>query len=115
MLQKLRENKSVQGTLLALPTTVWLFILLIVPLMLTLIVSFGRRGPDGGVIYTFSLDNYVRLLGYNTDCAGGQTRCFDPLYFNILWRSLALAFNTTVLVIALGYPHGSLKIQLKTS
>src|SRR5512138_1283249 len=104
MFQKLRENKSAQGTLLALPTTIWLFVLLIIPLLLTLVISFGRRSPDGDVIFTFTLDNYLRLLGYSTNCAGGQARCFDPLYTHILWRSLALAFNTTVLVILLGYP-----------
>ncbi len=104
MLQRLRENKSAQGTLLALPTTVWLFILLIIPLVLTLIVSFGKRSPDGDVIYTFTLDNYIRLFGYSTDCASGQTSCFDPLYVNILWRSLTLGFNTTVIVILLAYP-----------
>lgn len=103
MLQRLRENKSAQGTLLALPTTLWLFVLLIIPLILTLVISFGRRSPDGDVIFTFSLDNYLRLLGYSTDC-GGEARCFDPLYVTILWRSLTLAFNTTVLVILLGYP-----------
>ena len=78
MLQRLRENKSAQGTLLALPTTVWLFVLLIIPLILTLIVSFGRRSPDGNVIYTFTLDNYIRLFGYSTDCPDGQASCFDP-------------------------------------
>jgi len=104
MLQRLRESKSAQGTFLALPTTVWLFILLIIPLILTLIVSFGKRTPDGGVIYTFTLDNYTRLFGYSTDCPDGQTSCFDPLYVNILGRSLSLAFNTTFFVISLAYP-----------
>ncbi len=104
MLQRLRESKSMQGTFLALPTTLWLFVLLIIPLFLTLIVSFGQRSPDGGVIFSFSLDNYIRLLGYSTDCPGGQASCFDPLYVNILWRSLTLAFNTTAVVILLAYP-----------
>ena len=104
MFQRLRENKSAQGTLLALPTTVWLFVLLIIPLILTLIVSFGKRSPDGNVIYTFTLDNYVRLLGYSTNCPAGQASCFDPIYVNILGRSLALAFNTTLIVIIMAYP-----------
>jgi len=104
MFQRLRESKSTRGTLLALPTTVWLFVLLIVPLLLTLIVSFGRRSPDGSVIYTFTLHNYIRLFGYNTDCSAGQASCFEPLYLNIMWRSLLLAFNTTVCVVALAYP-----------
>lgn len=104
MLQRLRENKSAQGTLLALPTTLWLFVLLIIPLILTLVVSFGKRSPDGDVIYTFTLDNYTRLFGYSTDCPDGQTSCFDPLYVNILGRSLSLAFNTTTIVILMAYP-----------
>lgn len=104
MLQRLRENKSMQGTFLALPTTLWLFVLLVIPLFLTLVVSFGKRSPDGNVIYAFTLDNYARLIGYSTDCPDGQTACFDPLYVNILGRSLSLAFNTTAIVIALAYP-----------
>jgi spermidine/putrescine transport system permease protein len=104
MFQRLRENKSTQGTLLALPTTVWLFVLLIIPLILTLVVSFGRRSPDGNVIYSFTLENYIRLFGYSTDCPAEQVSCFDPLYLSILWRSLTLAFNTTAIVIILAYP-----------
>jgi spermidine/putrescine transport system permease protein len=104
MLQRLRENKSAQGTLLALPTMVWMMALLVIPLILTAVVSFGQRSPDGNVIYTFSLDNYLRLFGYSTSCDNGQASCFDPLYIEILGRSLSLAFNTTVLVILLAYP-----------
>lgn len=104
MLQRLRENKSAQGTLLALPTMVWMMALLVIPLILTAVVSFGQRSPDGNVIYSFSLDNYLRLFGYSTSCDNGQASCFDPLYIEILGRSLSLAFNTTVLVILLAYP-----------
>ncbi len=124
MLQRLRESKSAQGTLLALPTTVWLFVLLIIPLILTLIVSFGHRSPDGGVIYSFGLHNYVRVVGYTDSCenlgqyfgevaqwavgkvTGQQPEfvCFENLYADILGRSLSLAFNTTLFVIILAYP-----------
>ena len=104
MLRKLRESKGLQGLLLVTPTLIFMVGLLIIPLILTLINSFGRRSSDGGVIYAFTLDNYIRLLGYSTSCDNGAVRCFDPLYLNIVWRSLALAFETTVLVILLAYP-----------
>ena len=104
MLQRLRENKSAQGTLLALPTLLWMLGLLIIPLLLTAVISFGRRSPDGNVIYAFNLENYTRLLGYSTNCDNGQASCFNSLYMQILWRSLTLAFNTTALVILLAYP-----------
>src|SRR5574341_31886 len=104
MFERFRENKSLQGTLLVTPTLIFMVGLLILPLVLTLVVSFGQRSPDGGVIYTFTFANYVRLIGYSTNCQAGQPGCFDPLYAQILWRSLTLAFNTTVLVILLAYP-----------
>jgi len=104
MLKRLRESKSAQGTLLITPTLVFMVGLLIIPLFLTLIISFGKRSADGNVIYTFGLHNYMRIVGISMDCAAGQAVCFDPLYAEILWRSLTLAFNSTVLVIMLAYP-----------
>ncbi len=63
MLQKLRENKVIQGFLLILPSNAWMIALLIIPLALSVVTSFGRRDSDGNVIYTFTLDNYTRLAG----------------------------------------------------
>jgi spermidine/putrescine transport system permease protein len=104
MLQKLREHKSLQGTLLISPALLWMIVLLIIPLLLIVITSFGRRDPDGNVIYEFSADNYVRLGGYSTDCGNAPSPCFDPLYSEILVRSVLLALETTIAVIVLGYP-----------
>jgi len=104
MLKRLREDKPLQGTILVSPTLLWMIVLLIIPLLLIAVISFGRRNPDGNVIYTFSLHNYIRLLGYDTTCENNASSCFDPLYLQILYRSLSLAFNTTVFVILLAYP-----------
>ena len=104
MLRRLRENKSIQGGLLVTPTLIFMVGLLIFPLMLTLVVSFGKRSADGDVIYAFSLANYARLIGLSTDCPAGQSYCYDSLYVDILVRSLSLAFNTTALVILMAYP-----------
>jgi spermidine/putrescine transport system permease protein len=104
MLKRFRENKSAQGLFLISPTLIFMVGLLIVPLLLTLVISFGKRSADGNVIYSFGLHNYMRILGISTTCTDGQSVCFDPLYAQILWRSLILAFNTTVIVIAMAYP-----------
>ena len=104
MLRKLRESKAVQGTLLVTPTLIFMVGLLVIPLILTGIISFGKRTADGGVIYTFTLDNYIRLMGFSNNCDNGAASCFDPIYVNILWRSLTLALETTILVILLAYP-----------
>jgi ABC-type sugar transport system permease subunit len=74
MLKRLRENKSAQGTFLVTPTLIFMVGLLIIPLLLTTVVSFGTRDSDGGVIYGFSLHNYIRLFGFSTDCPAGQRR-----------------------------------------
>lgn len=97
MVEKLRQNPRLQGLLLISPTLLWMLILLIIPLMLTVITSFGQRDTDGNVIYTFTLENYQRLIGFTEEG-------FDTLYVSILGRSLSLALQTTVFVILLAYP-----------
>ncbi len=97
MVEKLRQNPRLQGLLLISPTLLWMLVLLIIPLLLTVITSFGQRDTDGNVIYTFTLENYRRLMGFTEEG-------FDTLYLNILGRSLTLALQTTVFVILLAYP-----------
>lgn len=104
MLQKFRANKPLQGMMLISPTLLFMVGLLIIPLLLTVVVSFGQRDADGNVIYTFTLDNYLRLAGFSTDCGDAPAPCFENLYLLILWRSIWLALQTTVLVILLAYP-----------
>ena len=87
-----------QGILLALPVTVLMTVLLVIPLGIILINSFAQRGPDNAIIYSFSLNNYLRLLGI------AEPGVWDSLYVGILVRSLWLAFQSTALVILVGYP-----------
>ncbi|MGH2520976.1 MAG: ABC transporter permease [Anaerolineales bacterium] len=105
-LRRFRDKASQRGLLLMSPTLLWMIGLLIIPLILVVITSFGQRDTDGNVIYTFTLDNYLRLIGFSLDVPCGTTLppCFDDLYLNILRRSLVLAFQTTILVILIGYP-----------
>src|SRR5262245_41729266 len=104
--KRLRNRENQRGLLLISPTLLWMIGLLIIPLVLVVITSLGRRSADGNVIYDFSITNYLRLIGYNQTDACGTTPppCFVPLYIGILWRSLALAFETAALVIVIGYP-----------
>jgi spermidine/putrescine transport system permease protein len=97
MIQRLRNSPRLQGTLLITPTLLWMVALLVIPLLLTLVTSFGRRDTNGEVIYTFTLANYLRLFGFTENG-------FNPLYLNIVGRSLWLAVQTTFFVILLAYP-----------
>lgn len=97
MMRQLRENPRLQGFLLVLPALFWMIFLLVIPLIMTVVTSFGTRDADGNVIYTFSLDNYLRLFGVTPDG-------YDPLYLRILLRSVWLAIQTTVIVILMAFP-----------
>ncbi len=101
-----RNKEARRGIMLISPTLLWMAGLLMIPLILVLITSFGQRDPDGNVIYTFTFDNYLRLAGLNLNSSCGSTPppCFDGLYMAILWRSVLLAFQTTALAILVGYP-----------
>ena len=68
----------------------WYIAFLAVPLLMILATSFAARGLYGGIDWTFSFENYARA--------------FDPLYAQILVRSLILAFLTAVVCLALGFP-----------
>lgn len=97
MMHRIRANSRLQGLLLVTPAILWMLALLIIPLSLTIITSFGKRDADGNVIYTFTLENYLRLMGFTPEG-------YDPLYVRILWRSMVLGFQTTLIVILMAYP-----------
>ena len=79
-----------QGLLLLLPAVLMLVLLFYVPQLLMLAVSLGRRSAYGAVVRDVSLANYVRAL--------------EPLYLNILWRSVLLAAATTLVCLLVAYP-----------
>ena len=79
-----------QAILLLVPCLLVLLGLFVVPQLLMLVASLGRRSAYGGVIRDLSLANYVRAL--------------DPLYLRILAKSIGLAAFTTLLCLAVAYP-----------
>ncbi len=89
-LQRLREIPSLQGLALISPTLLYLLIFLVVPLILVVILSFMTRGPYGNVVYTFTVENYARLM--------------DTLYLRVVGYSVYVAGATTIATILIGYP-----------
>ncbi|MEM7668562.1 MAG: ABC transporter permease [Pseudomonadota bacterium] len=55
MTQKMRNR------LLLAPAGLWLLVMLVVPLTVVLIFSFGERAPSGGVELSFTLEQYANL------------------------------------------------------
>ena len=90
LLKTFRENRVAQGLLLISPANIYLFLLMVLPLLLIVVLSFLSRGTYGDVVFIFNPSNYMRLL--------------DPLYGKILAYSLVVGIETTVLCILIGYP-----------
>jgi spermidine/putrescine transport system permease protein len=57
-----RLRSGLLTTLLILPAGVWYLVLLVAPIAIVVLFSFGHRGPTGGYGGGFSFDNYLDVL-----------------------------------------------------
>jgi spermidine/putrescine transport system permease protein len=57
-----RARSGLLTTLLLLPAAVWYAVLLVAPLVIVVIFSFGVRARNGGYSPAFVLDNYARAI-----------------------------------------------------
>lgn len=75
-------------------TPIYLFTILFVglPILYMFLLSFLSRAQVWGVDFTFTLENYKRIL--------------EPLYLNTFKESFQLAFISTALIVLIGYPYG---------
>lgn len=58
---KVERKRKLTTAMLLLPATAWYVVLLIMPLVFIIVFSFGERGPAGGYVPAFTLDNYLNL------------------------------------------------------
>ncbi len=75
----------------------WLMVFLVLPGLVLVVVSFATRGAYGQLEWEFTIENYKRLMGFSLF---GWTSD----YLSILWRSVVVAFVTTLVSILLSYP-----------
>ena len=75
---------------LAVPYIVWAALMLILPMALIGLYSITEHG-NSIVSFSLTLDHYVKFFT-------------DPDFLIILWRSLVIAFKTTIICLLLGYP-----------
>ena len=57
-----RLRSGLLTTLLLLPAGIWYLVLLVAPLVIIIVFSFGTRARNGGYAPAFVFDNYVRAL-----------------------------------------------------
>lgn len=88
MLSSLKKAFGILATIL--PAAIWMLGFFVMPLILIIVVSFCTRGEIGDIVYSFTLQNYIKLL--------------NPLYGSIFIKSMAIALLTTILCLIFGYP-----------
>ncbi len=76
--------------ILAVPYVLWAIIFTVVPLFIVLLYSITKRDAFGGMVFSLTFENYKMF--------------FEPIYLNVLWRSLKLSFYSTVACFVIGYP-----------
>ena len=81
-MKKINSSKSA-----AYPYIVWSSLFILIPLLIVLFFSFTVETSEG---YSFSLENYTRLL--------------NPQYGKIFLRSVKLAGLSTIACLLVGYP-----------
>ncbi|MDZ4133969.1 MAG: ABC transporter permease, partial [Paracoccaceae bacterium] len=54
-------TQRIRNWLLLAPAGLWFLTMLVVPLTVVLIFSFGERGPAGGYVPAFTFDQYANL------------------------------------------------------
>lgn len=82
-----KHSRMVTAILLA-PAGVFLFFLLVLPLIVILVYSFGERAPEGGYAAAFTLNNYANL----------------PSRSKAFLNTLTLAPLATFLTVIFAYP-----------
>ena len=72
------------------PYIAWMIIMIVVPMLMIVLYAFNTQGNDV-LTLQFTLQNFVRFFE-------------DSIFPNVLWRSLKIAINTTIICIIIGYP-----------
>lgn len=95
-------NKNKKNTLSIIcmvgPTAIWLLLFLLIPMIYVVAISFMEKGLYGGVREIFTLHNYTDI--------------FTELYMKVTWRSIVMAFETTLICLLIAYPFAYILSKL---
>jgi spermidine/putrescine transport system permease protein len=79
-----------QPLILLAPSGIWLLLLLVLPTLIIFQLSLVADIRPGDLVNPNGFQNYIRI--------------FDPLYVQVIVRSLFFAFGTTIICLILGFP-----------
>ena len=84
---------------MAYPYFVWSAVMIVVPTLLIVMYAFTSKGNDV-ITFKVTLDNFVRFFS-------------DPIFLDVLKRSLWVAVLTTIICLLMGYPVAYIISQMK--
>ena len=90
MTKKRFREKTLPAAVMVGPVTLWLILLVAVPLIYILVMSFCSIDQYYNVTFHFTVDNYRHLI--------------DASYIKIYMQSLVIALLTTLICIVVAYP-----------
>ncbi len=79
-----------QPLVLLAPAGIWLLLLLVLPTLIIFELSLVPNIRPGDLVNPSGFDNYIRI--------------FDPLYLQVVGRSLFFALTSTIICLTLGFP-----------
>lgn len=85
--------------IMVLPISLWMILLVAVPLGVIVSISFMNRGTYGGVELGFSLDSYVKI--------------FQEIYLEVFLKSFLIAAVVTLICLLISYPFAYFIAQLE--
>jgi len=89
-----RGLSALLTTVLVFPAGLWYLVLLVAPLAIVVVFSFGVRAKNGGYDPAFTLDNYIRLLTSPDRLAP---------FFTSLWMAIAGTIGCLLVGLPLAY------------
>lgn len=84
---------------LVIPYAIWMVIMIVLPMLMIVFYAFTSKG-NSVLTLKFTLDNFARFFS-------------DSIFPTVMWRSLKMAFVTTLICIAIGYPTAYIMSRLK--
>lgn len=85
-----RRKPRIMKYINVVPLSLWMLLLVIIPLFYVFIMGFLTKDTYGGVVFQFTLENYLNV--------------FDQEYLRVYGESLFLGLITTVLCLLIAYP-----------
>lgn len=96
----MKSNSKLFKYIVIFPVSVYAVLLIFLPLVYVLFLSFCESDAYGGIIYKFTLSNYFMI--------------FDLTYMRILFKSAIIGLIATFLAILVSYPF-ALILRLKSN